>query len=198
MKDPEQKAKIINTEIANRIRELRNKKGLSLSKLAQKTGFAKSYLSQIENMKREPPISTLTKIAYAFGVDIMYLITGQKSEEEEEKFVIIKAHERKTVNKSEGSKEYQYQSITYKKKNRLMDGYILTAGFEFPSEPLNHEGEELVFMLEGKQEVIYDGKRYIAEEGDCFYFDSNRPHYARSIGNKKAKFLVVFCTKAKE
>ncbi|RLD93510.1 MAG: hypothetical protein DRI93_05190 [Aquificota bacterium] len=194
---PDQRAKSINAAIARRIKELRRKKGLTLQQLAEKTGFAKSYLSQIENLRREPPISTLTKIAYALGEDVLFLITGEKLDEEEERFVIVRPYERRSVIRPGGSPDYIYESITYKKRNRLMDGYILTAGFEFPPNPMLHEGEELVFMLEGKQEVVYDGKSYIVEEGDCFYFDSTKPHYSRSIGPKPAKFLVVFCSKAK-
>lgn len=55
-----------------------------------------------------------------------------------------------------------------------------------------HEGEELIFIIEGKQEFVYDGKSQIFEEGDCCYFDSSKVHYARSIGEKKSKALVVF------
>lgn len=53
----------------------------------------------------------------------------------------------------------------------------------------------MTLMLEGKQEFVYDGKSYIVEEGDCYLFDSSKPHYSRSIGDKPARFLVVFTTK---
>lgn len=192
MDNSEQQAKLIVEATAQRIRRIRREKRLTLQKLTQKTGFTKSYLSQIENSKREPPISTLTKIAYALGEDVIFLLTGQKQEEDEQGITIVRPDERKTVSRPDGSLAYIYQSITYKKRDRLMDGYILTVGFEFPPEAMLHEGQELVFMLEGKQEVIYDGKSYIVEKGDCFYFDSNRPHYSRSVGSKPAKFLVVF------
>jgi quercetin dioxygenase-like cupin family protein len=47
-------------------------------------------------------------------------------------------------------------------------------------------------VLEGTQELIYDGKTYLLEEGDCFFFDSNRPHYSRTLGDKPGKILMVF------
>jgi len=191
----EQCAKEISKSIANRIRMLRKERSITLDELAKKTGFAKSYLSQIENMRREPPISTLTKIAYVLNVDIFFLLTGEMSRENEKYISIVKPSERRTVVRQNGSPEYKYESITYKKMDRLMDAYILTAGFEFPKEPLIHEGEELTFMLEGKQEFVYDGKSYIIEEGDCYLFDSSKPHYSKSIGDKPARFLVVFTTK---
>lgn len=77
MDGPEKKAQEICKAIGQRIRALRQAKGLTLDELARRTGFAKSYLSQIENLKREPPISTLTKIAFVLGVDIFFLISGE-------------------------------------------------------------------------------------------------------------------------
>jgi transcriptional regulator with XRE-family HTH domain len=195
MKYAEQQAKEMSKSIAYRIKTLRRERSITLEQLAKKTGFAKSYLSQIENLKREPPISTLTKIAYVLNVDIIFLLTGEPQRENEEGLTIVKPAERRVVMRPDGSPEYKYESLTFRKPNSLMDAYILTAGFEFPREPVVHEGEELTFMLEGKQEFIYDGKSYIVEEGDCYLFDSSKPHYSKSIGDKPAKFLVVFTVK---
>ena len=58
-----------------------------------------------------------------------------------------------------------------------MEGYVLTEEFQFSGEPVAHEGEELLFMIEGKQEFVYDGESYVLEEGDCCYFDSSKPHH---------------------
>ena len=44
-------------------------------------------------------------------------------------------------------------------------------------------------------EFFYDGKIYHVKAGDSYYFDSNRPHHSRSIGDIPAKLLVVFATK---
>ena len=192
MNKQDEDIKKLSAEIARRIKALRTSKGLSLENMAQKTGFAQSYLSQIENLKREPPISTLSKIARALGEDIIYLITGETNHRKAEKFTIVRSDERKFAVRSSGKGGYTYQSITYKKKDRRMDGYIFTAEFEFPDEPTQHEGQELAFMLEGSKEMIYDGEKYIINKGDCIYYDSNRPHYSRSIGDKPAEFLVVF------
>jgi len=192
MEHAEKEAKMLNNEIAQRIRRIRQNKGWSLAKLAEKTGFTKSYLSQIENGKKEPPISTLTRIAHAFEEDVISLITGEKLKVDNEPFIIVRANERKVVTRQGVASAYTYESLNYKKKDRLMHAYILTSGFKFPEEPLVHEGEEFVYMLEGKQEVFYDGKTYIVGQGDCFYFESNRPHYGRSIGDIPAKFILVY------
>jgi transcriptional regulator with XRE-family HTH domain len=181
--------------IGKRIRDFRRDKGLSLDELAKRTGFAKSYLSQIENLKREPSISALSQIAYVLEVDLLFLLSGEIQNSGAQSFTIVKKGERKTVNRPSGSIAYIYDSITYKKPDRLMEGFIVTIGFEFPPEPFIHEGQELTYVLEGTHEFVYDGRTYLLEEGDCYYFDSNRPHYARAVGEKPGKLLVVFTVK---
>jgi mannose-6-phosphate isomerase-like protein (cupin superfamily) len=89
------------------------------------------------------------------------------------------------------------EAINHLKKDRMMDGYILTTGFEFSEEPMAHEGQELLFILESKQDFIYNGKRYLLEQGDCCCFDANVPHYGRSLGKKESKALIVFSMQPK-
>lgn len=189
------RTKEIYSAIGKRIRQVRQEKGFSLDELAKKTGFAKSYLSQIENLKREPSISALSQVAYVLGVDVLFLLSGETQDSGAQNLTIVKKAERKTVTRPVGSLAYTYDAITYKKQNRLMEGFIVTVGFEFPPEPFEHEGQELTYVLEGTHEFVYDGKTYIFEEGDCYYFDSNRPHYARAIGEKLSKVLVVFAAR---
>jgi transcriptional regulator with XRE-family HTH domain len=188
-------AHALNSEICNRIKKLRAERGWSQDRLSEKAGFTKSYLSQIENHKKEPPISTLNKIAYALELDVLELITGQKSAAEHKPFTLVRADERRSIAPPSALSSVQYESITYKRAKRLMDGYVLTLGFEFPKETNIHGGEELVFVLEGETEFFYDGQVYTIKAGDSYYFDSNRPHHSRSIGAVPAKLLVVFATK---
>ncbi|MBW6486600.1 MAG: XRE family transcriptional regulator [Syntrophobacterales bacterium] len=193
MKTTGENAKEICDVIGRRIRLIRHNKKMTLDDLAQKTGFAKSYLSQIETLKREPPISTLAKIAYVLNVDVFYLLSGEIRQAEYD-FSLVRPSERKNVPRFFGKFGYIYESLNYKKMDRLMDGFIVTTGFEFPTETLTHEGQELVYVLEGRQEFFYDGKIYEVSEGDCYCYNSNKPHYSRSVGDKKGKLLVVFAS----
>jgi transcriptional regulator with XRE-family HTH domain len=189
------RTKELYTEICKRIRDVRHDKGLSLDELAKKTGFAKSYLSQIENLKREPSISALSQIAHVLEVDVLFLLSGEIQNSGAQSLTIVKKGERKTIHRPAGSLAYTYDSVTYKKQDRLMEGFIVTIGFEFPPEPFIHEGQELTYVLEGTHEFVYDGKTYLLEEGDCYYFDSNKPHFSRGVGEKPSKLLVVFTAK---
>ena len=195
MRSPEERIYEIRSAIGKRIKSIRKERGFSLEELAKRTGFAKSYLSQIENLRREPSISTLAKIAYKLGVDLFFLLGGEAQQSDEPILSIVKSSERKMIRRPFGSSGYLYESISFKKLDKLMDAYVISTGFEFPLEPFVHEGEELVYVLEGKQQLEVDGRKYIVEEGDCYYLDSKRSHFAKSIGEKQAKVLAVFASK---
>ena len=52
------------------IREVRIKKSMSLSELAELSGISKGHLSKIERQEKEPKISTMISIASTLKVDI--------------------------------------------------------------------------------------------------------------------------------
>ena len=59
---------------SERLRELRQNKGLSQSQLADALNISKSAISMYELGKREPDLENLEGIADFFNVDINYLI----------------------------------------------------------------------------------------------------------------------------
>ncbi len=192
MQKVEKESKAFQKAISQRIREVRGAKGWSLDKLAHVTGLSKGYLSQIENCDKVPTINTLTRISFGLGVDVKTLITGEQSDIPPAKFAVVGSRERERAIDPRFASAHVYESVTYKKRNRTMDAYVITFGPEFPKNYMVHEGEELVFALEGRHEMIYDGESIILEPGDCIYFESNRPHKARSLDDRPAKVLVVF------
>ncbi len=59
-------------EIAEKIRNLRKEKNLTLKDLGEKTGLSISFLSQVENNSSSLAITSLKKIADALNVPITY------------------------------------------------------------------------------------------------------------------------------
>jgi transcriptional regulator with XRE-family HTH domain len=60
--------------IGNKIKELRNEKGLNRAHLAEKLGITYHALSKYETNARQPDYSTLIRIADYFDVSLDYLL----------------------------------------------------------------------------------------------------------------------------
>ena len=68
--------------LAENIRRLRKKKGLSQEKLARLADISNNTLIKIEQeVAKEPTITTVTKIASALEVSIDELVKGNKNNE---------------------------------------------------------------------------------------------------------------------
>lgn len=76
-----------------------------------------------------------------------------------------------------------------------MEPFIVTVGFDTKidiQKDFQHEGEEFNYVLEGRIEFFYEGRSYcILEAGDQVYFDAEKPHSAKSLGEKEARVLIV-------
>lgn len=69
--------------IGKRIQDLRIKRGMSLSELAERAGVAKSYLSAIERMIQvNPSIQVLEKLASVLGIPVQQLLIDESVADE--------------------------------------------------------------------------------------------------------------------
>lgn len=176
--------------IGKNIKLLRKKKGLTLQDLEGLTGLTRGYLSKIERSKKAPPYSTVSKVASALGVRINYLTSEKLQKLDDPRVAFVKNGEARLEKTHSNEKGYKYQALAVGKVGKNMEPYIIETAFE-EHGTFQHEGEEFLYVLEGTHEFIYDGEKYIMEEGDSIYYDANVPHTGRSIGKKRAKLLAV-------
>ncbi len=177
-------------QITKNIKKFRTNRKMSLERLGKLTGLTRGYVSKIENSDKAPPFSTLIKLANALDADISLLIAEESEVPENMNLCIVKKRERKKVVRRGTLYGYHYEALAHKKMGKNMEPYIIRPAFH-EEGVFSHEGEEFMYVLEGKHEFMYDGKKYLLDPGDSIYFDSIIPHSGRSIGDKKAKILAV-------
>ena len=192
-----QKSLFIESEIGRRIKASRINKKFTLEQLANLTGFTKGYLSRIEKSEKSPPLATLGIIARALGITISFLV-GE--EEQQTSIGIVKKGERPLFARKGTAFEYSYEAVAHTYPNKKMEPFILTLPLKPKKKTIaQHEGEELLFVLEGTMKFLHGNREYIVEEGDCIYFDSGIPHFGESLGRKEAKcFMVIYTPPAEE
>lgn len=176
--------------LGRNINRIRKQKGITLQELARRSGLTKSYLSRIERSRKAPPYSTVNRISRALEVEVTYLLSDKLDLLSDIRFSLTKKGKGEVVQTLGSSYGYEYEALGFTKPGKNMQPYIIRAAFDEKSI-FQHEGEEFIYVLEGTYEFIYDGKKYVMEEGDSAYFDSGVPHTARSLGEKNARVLAV-------
>ncbi len=189
----EEEREVDEIHVGEKVKTLREKKGLSLKDLADLTGFSAALLSQMENHLVSPSLGTMIKLAKALGVKVGDFL----GETEGEPFAIVRRDERKTVSRfasKEGVKYgYFYESLGFEKKNRHMEPFIVTLepATVKTSKTSVHDGEEFIFVLEGEMEVILGNHTDVLYPGDSIYYDSNIPHRVQCHQDKVTRILAV-------
>ena len=175
--------------ICRNIKRLRKKNRLTLAQLADLTGLTKGYLSRVERSEKAPPYSTLNKIARAMDVEVTQLFE-ENGPLEDIRISIQRKNEGVIIKGTSRRSGYDYKVLAGDKPGKNMEPFIIYSPREI-NKMYTHEGEELIYVLEGTLEFIFGEQTYILEEGDHVYFDSRVPHAGRSIGDEIAKLFVV-------
>jgi len=186
-----QEQAIVEAEIGKRIKVFRTQKRITLEGLAQKTGFTKGYLSKVEKSKKSPPVSTLGILARALGVTISALL-GEEAPRTS--FCLVRKNERPLISRDGTAFGYAYEAMAYKYPNKTMEPFLLTLPVKPKRRTLyQHEGEEILFVIQGTMKFTHGDEEYLVNEGDCIYFDSSLPHWGESMGPKEVKcFMVIY------
>jgi transcriptional regulator with XRE-family HTH domain len=179
----------IESEIGKRIKALRTKKSITLEQLASKTGFTKGYLSRVEKSEKSPPVSTLVIISRALEITLSTLL-GEKTYNN--RVCMVKKSERLLIARDGTAFGYSYEDVAHKFSGKTMQPFVLTIGNKAKETvKFLHDSEEMFYVLKGTIRFTHGDEEFIAEEGDCVYFDANIPHFAESFGGDKAVCLMV-------
>lgn len=196
--DPKTRSTAEEFKIGGKIRDLRERNFYTLHDLAVKTGISKSVLGEIESDEIMPPVGVLLKLARALNVGMAHFF---KDEAPAEQVSVTRAGERLSVKRRphhrEGEVDYIYESLEARMPDKHMEPLLVefvpmeTAEMVFT----NHEGEEFLFLLDGKLEFRTSDRMEVLSPGDALYFDSGLSHSFRSLTESSARAVVVVWNK---
>ncbi len=178
------------TTHGQKLRSIREQRGFSLAELSEKTGIPAETLAQLEAGQAYLPLGQLIKLSKALSLKMSDVIsTG------DEPFTIVRASERQSFDRfgkaKRASHGYEYESLAPRKKDKVMEPFIVTLNPASSDEPSSHDGQEFIYVLEGEMEVIVGDKRDLLKPGDAVYYDSTTTHLVRAHGDKPTKILAV-------
>ena len=155
-------------ELGEKIKELRNKQGLTQEELADRAELSKGFISQLERDMTSPSIATLEDLLQCLGTTL-----GEFFMEEQEEEQIVFTEEDFFVKKDEEYKNQIKWIIPNAQKNCMEPIHLIL------DNP--HEGEEFGYVLKGKVEIHLGKRSYIAKKGDAFYYKADKTHYLKGI-----------------
>ncbi|BCU79722.1 cupin domain-containing protein [Luteolibacter sp. LG18] len=177
-------------ELASRIRNTRLSRGYTLDRVSELSGLGKGLLSKVENFRVTPSLPTLARLCEALGIRLSELVEGL---DERPNLSIIRRGERKAVDRDSDQSDISYESLAHGRPDRKMDPFELT----IPAgggrrDPMPHEGEEFLTVLEGAVTFEFNGELHQLVKGDSAYFDADIAHRVFNPGATEARILCVF------
>lgn len=188
-----EKSDVIELNIGQKVRKLRQEQRFTLQDLSELSGLSKPLLSQIENNQVIPPIATLLKIAKGLKVGIHFFF---EEEEDRQKFVLLRSSTTQASRRRSGNdspQTYLYHSLAPGMRKKSMEPFLVEfeSGQWDVSLLYSHDGEEFIYLLQGELEFHYGQEVMILKPGDSIYYDSSEAHGYISRGKEKAKAVAV-------
>lgn len=190
-KDPMESKDDLARRIGSKVKELRKGSGLTQKRLADATGLSPGLLSRIENGLAMPSIPTLQMISDTLKAEIGYFFQDQ----EEKGYIITHPGDRRVVVSKSGPHgriAYELELLAEGMKNPFMEPAIVTyVGEESEVQPRTHDGQEFMYVLDGKMKLTLGAKEFILDKGNAAYWNGSVPHKAIGLGKNLAKSLHV-------
>jgi transcriptional regulator with XRE-family HTH domain len=175
-------------DIGERLRELRDRAGLSQRALATRAGVTNGMISLVEKNQTSPSVATLKKILDAFPMSLA------------EFFATSEPSPRSVFFRAADLVEIAGGAISYRQVGARLDGRALqilherlAPGADTGAAMLRHAGEEGGVVVRGEMELTVGGESRILRAGDAYAFESTVPHRFRNVGREPCE-LVSACT----
>jgi transcriptional regulator with XRE-family HTH domain len=180
--------------LSDRIRRVREMRGLSIRDLSSRTGIDIATLERIESGEIIPALGQLVKLGRALDMKMGYFISPGI----DKLMTVVRKHERRPISRYGEIKSiecgYFYESLAPEKADRLMEPFIVTLVPTNLEEFSAHAGQEFIYVLEGEMKVQVGDHVDFLKPGDAVYYDSNQPHFVRCAGTTATKILAVLYT----
>lgn len=172
--------------LSNRIMKLRREKKMTLMNLANETGLSKDYISQVEKGEVIPPVSVILQLSRALEIDSSILLKEEKKE----------AGKKSDGDYQKRTEAYSYQTLTPEARHKHLKAFkvLIDPKSHHKGVSYQHLGEEFIYVLKGKLEVMVGENKNILDPDECIHFNSSIIHKLRNLSEERAELLVVLYT----
>jgi transcriptional regulator with XRE-family HTH domain len=154
-------------ELPGRLADLRKSRNLTLKEVSQKIGVSSDVVAAIEQGKAMP-FAVLQKLSEVYKTNVLSFFNC-----EGERGKLVRRKERRIL-RSGPAIQMELLAVGA----TLMEPHLMRIAPRTNSGgSYRHEGEEFLYVLQGKLEIWLDEiERYVLEPGDSLYFKSTEKH----------------------
>jgi transcriptional regulator with XRE-family HTH domain len=166
-----------------RLQKLRRERKLTIKNVANETGLTPQHLSKIEKGDVIPPVAVILRLSRALEIDSGILLREEKR----------RAGKQSAEDYQKRTEDYTYQTLTPEARHKNLKAFkvFVDPRSDHKGVSYQHLGEEFIYVLKGRVEVMVGENKNILEPDQCLHFDSSITHRLRNISDEKAELLVV-------
>ena len=162
----------VDLRVRRRLRELRGRLGLTLEDVASRAGIDVSTLSRLESGKRRLALDHLPRLAAALSVSTDELLGAPETVDPR---VRAPSHTRHLVTywpltRHGGTGGPQAFKIRISARRRTP-----------PAELPTHEGQEWLYVLSGRLQLILGEQHFVIDPGEAVEFSTWTPHWFGTV-----------------
>lgn len=175
--------------LAREVKAARKARGWTLAELSAAVNLDKGYLSKVERGLKAPSVSTVLNLARALNVPVAQLF-GEAINSST--IHISRAEEREAPSDRRGGNGYRLEALTAGKGSSGLEGFLVYPPPDFTDEfRAEHDGEELLFVVQGEVEVKFADRLVSLAKGDALQFPGRLQHQVRRILKTACVLIVV-------
>ncbi len=172
-----------SADLGRKLRRLRKKCGLGVREAAQRAHISAGFLSSVELTHANPSVATIYRLAAAYGTTVLdlYDLSPQSTR-------VVRPHNRKTLETEAGVRMELLSTGT-----QMLESMLIRVPQGTGSDgAYTHQGEDFLYILQGTLEIWLDEvERQVLQQGDSFWFESNRGHRWFNPAKKETLILWV-------
>ncbi len=179
------------SEVAARIKELRQISGISVETMAKLTGVTSEQYIACEEGQKDLSFAFIYRCSLAFKVGVTDIVEGVSSNLKS--YTVTRLGEGRKIEEAHGMVYYNLASAF---KNRVSEPLFVECAYDAAAEQRDielttHTGQELDIVISGTLKIQIGSHSEILSAGDTIYFDSSTPHGMIAVGGKDCQFYAI-------
>ena len=173
----------VNRDIGRRIRNFRNRNGLTQQELADRTELTKGFISQLERGQVSASVVTLMDLIECLGTT-----PAEFFKDEEERVVFTEKEYFEKLDELGNSRQWIVPNAQRFQMEPLL---VVVQPHSSLEEDKPHNGEEFGYLMSGRLNLYLGEKVYHVKSGESFYYQASQKHRIENPGSRSAKFLWI-------